>query len=274
MAMHGFELPFWASLALGTGPVLFWRSFRDLRMQRLIQNTPTSRIRSMSMGLAEINGEASPRSELTAPFSGRPCAYWQVDIATRSRRNGWTVVHRNASGNPFFLRDETGVALVYPQGATARLNFQVEEECLGLSLPDVYAQYLKEQRPAGSALWRLGSLRFRERVLEAGQRVYVLGTAMPRPQAVAVSMDVEDELEATGTDDRRARRVHSLDHETQAVIRRGENESTYVISQQSERELTMQLGLRATAQLIGGPALTLFGLAYWLHALSVSRWFR
>ena len=272
MTVHGFELPFWASLALGMGPVLFWRSFRDLRMQRLIQNTPTSRIRSMPMGLVEINGEASPRSELTAPFSGRPCVCWQVDIATRSRRSGWTVVHRNASGNPFFLRDETGVALVYPKDATVRLNFQVEEECLGISLPDVYARYLEEQRPAAGALWRLGSLRFRERVLEAGQRIYVLGTATPRPQSVAISMD--DELEATGTDDRRARRLHNLDHETQAIIRRGENESTYIISPQSERELTVQLGLRATAQLMGGPALTLFGLAYWLHALSLSRWFR
>jgi len=272
MAMHALELSFWASLALGAGPVLFWRSFRDLRMQRLIQNTPTARIRSMPMGLVEINGEASPRSELTAPFSGRPCTYWQLDIATRSRRNAWQVVHRNASGHPFFLRDETGVALVYPQGATARLNFQVEEECLGISLPDVYAQYLKEQHPAGSALWRLGSLRFRERVLEAGQRIYVLGTATPRPQSVTISMD--DELEATGTDDRRARRLNSLDHEARAVIRRGENESTYIISQQSERELTVQLGLRATAELIGGPVLALFGLAYWLHALSMSRWFR
>jgi hypothetical protein len=272
MALHGLDLPLWGALALGTGPVLFWRSFRDLRTRRLIQNTPTARIRSMPMGLVEISGEASPRSELTAPFSGRPCAYWQVDIATRSRRNAWTVVHRNASGNPFFLRDETGVALIYPQDATVRLNFQVEEECLGLSLPDVYAQYLHEQHPAGSALWRMGSLRFRERALEAGQRVYVLGTATPRPQSVVISMD--DELEATGTDDRRARRLQSLDHEVRAVIRRGENERTYLISQQSERDLTMQLGLRATAELIGGPALTMFGLAYWLHALSTGHWFR
>lgn len=270
--MHGLDLPFWAALALGAGAVLFARSFRDLRTRRLIQNTPTARIRSMPMGLVEISGEASPRSELVAPFSGRPCAYWQLDISTRSRRNAWAVVHRNASGNPFFLRDETGVALVYPQDATVRLNFQVEEECLGVSLPDVYAQYLHDQHPAGSALWRVGSLRFRERVLEAGQRVYVLGTALPRPQSVAISMD--EELEATGTDDRRAHRLQTLDHEAQAVIRRGENERTYIISQQSERELTMQLGLRATAELIGGPALTLFGIAYWLHVLSTGQWFR
>jgi hypothetical protein len=268
---HGFDLPFWAALALAAGPVLFWRSFRDMRMRRLIQNTPTARIRSMPMGLVEICGEASPRSELVAPFSGRPCAYWQVDISTRSRRNNWTVVHRNASGNPFFLRDETGVALVYPKDATVRLNFQVEEECLGISLPDVYAEYLKEQRPPGSVLWRMGSLRFRERVLEAGQRIYVLGTALPRPQSVVISMD--DELAATGTDDRRGVRLQTLDHEAHAVVRRGDNERTYIISQQSERELTMQLGMRATAELVGGPALTLFGLAYWLHVLSTGRWY-
>jgi hypothetical protein len=270
--MHGLDLPFWAALALGAGPVLFLRSFRDLRTQRLIQNTPTARLRSMPMGLVEVLGEAVPRSELAAPFSGRPCAYWQVDIATRSRRNSWTVVHRNASGHPFFLRDETGVALVYPKDAAVKLNFQVEEECLGLALPDVYAQYLQEQQLAGGTLWRLGALRFRERLLEAGQRVYVLGTATPRPQSVSISMD--NELEATGTDDRRALRVQSLDREVRGVIRRGESERTYIISQQSERELTMQLGLRAAAELIGGPALTLFGLAYWLHALSVSPWFR
>ena len=59
MRCTAVELPFWAALALGAGPVLFWRGFRDLRTQRLIQNTPTARIRSMPMGLVEINGEAA-----------------------------------------------------------------------------------------------------------------------------------------------------------------------------------------------------------------------
>jgi hypothetical protein len=270
--VSSFELPFWATLALGAGPVLLWRSFRDLRTRRLVQNTPTARIRSMPMGLVEINGEAVPRSELTAPFSGRPCAYWQVDIATRTRRNAWTVVHRNASGHPFFLRDETGVALISPQGASVRLNFQVEEECLGISLPEVYAQYLHDQHLAGGALWRMGAMRFRERLLETGQRVYVLGTALPRPQAVAIS--IGDELEATGTDGYRTRRLQSLDHEVQAVVRRGDNERTFLISQQSERELTAALGLRAAAEMAGGPVLTLFGLGYWLAVLSRGQWFK
>jgi hypothetical protein len=262
-------LPAVATMALASGLTSFARSFRELRTRRLIQNTSTARIRSMPMGLVELCGQAEPRSELAAPFSGRPCAYWEVDVATRSK-SSWHVVHREASGNPFYLRDETGLALVYPAGATVRLGSQLEEECVGVSLPDVYAEYLRRRHPVAGTLWRMGALRFRERSLEAGQRVYVLGTAVPRARSVTVS--AEDDLEMTGTDGWRARRVQRLDPEVQGVVRRGEHERTYIISQQSERDLTLQLGLRAMAGLVGGPALTLFGLGYWLLALSAGRW--
>ncbi len=267
--MADFTLPAVATMALASGLPWFARSFRELRTQRLVRDTPTARIRSMPMGLVELCGRAQPRSEQAAPFSGRPCVYWEVDVATRAK-NSWHVVHREASGHPFYLRDETGLALVYPAGATVRLGFQLEEECVGVSLPEVYAAYLRERRPVAGALWRMGALRFRERLLEPEQRVYVLGTAMPRPQAVAVSTG--EELEMTGTDGWRARRLRNLDPEVEAVVRRGEHERTYIISQQPERDLTLQLGLRAMAGLVGGPALTLFGLGYWLLALGGGRW--
>lgn len=267
--MSSASLPAFATLALATGPVLFWRSFRHLRTRRLMQNTPTARIRSMAMGLVEINGQIVARSAQTAPFSGRPCAYWEIDIATRTRRSGHSIVHRNASGAPFFLRDDTGLAMVYPKGASCTINFGLEEECLGLSLPDVYADYLNEQRLGRSALWRLGMLRFRERVLEEGQQVYVLGSAAPRGQSVSISES--EAFAATGTDDQRGRRVQTLTEESVATLRRGEHESTFIISQQSERDLSTQLGLKASLELIAGPALTLLGLGYWLYVLQSGR---
>jgi hypothetical protein len=267
--MFDFRVPLLATAALVAGPVWFARGFRRLRTQRLVRDTPTARIRSMPMGLVELCGQAVPRSELAAPFSGRRCAYWEVDVATRSK-NSWHVVHREASGHPFYLRDETGLALVYPAGAEVRAGFQLEETCVGVSLPDVYARYLDERRPVAGALWRMGSLRFRERALEEGQRVYVLGTATPRSRSVAVS--TEEAVEMTGTDGWRARRLMGLDPEVQAVVRRGENERTYIISQQSERDLTTQLGWQAAVGLVGGPAVTLSGLGYWLLALAAGRW--
>lgn len=267
--MPDATLPILATLGLVSGPVWFARGLRRLRTQRLVRDTPTARIRSMPMGLVELHGQAIPRSELAAPFSGRPCAYWEVDVATRAK-NSWHVVQREVSGHPFYLRDETGLALVYPDGADVRVGFQLEERCLGATLPDVYAEYLRTHRPVAGALWRMGELRFRERSLEEGQRLYVLGTAMPRPQSVSVSTD--EVIEMTGTDGWRARRLQHLDPEVRALVRRGENERTYIISQSSERDLALQLGFQAVAGLAGGPVVTLFGLGYWLLALGGGAW--
>jgi hypothetical protein len=269
--MSSIEWPFAALAAMLAGPVMFARGFKTLRMRQLMLNTPTARIRSMAMGLVEVNGTVAARSTVTAPFSGRPCAYWEIDIATRGR-NVWNTVHRNCSGNPFFLRDETGVALVYPRGAESKVHLGVSEECMGVTLPAFYAQYLEEQNLAMRHVWRMGEMRFRERILEEGQSIFVLGTAMPRPRALAISEEVV--LQATGTDDRHTHQIQTTSEEVSAVIRQGVNERTFVISQESERSLGVELGFIALAKLVGGPLLALAGLAYWLDRLGHGHPFR
>lgn len=259
--MTDLQLPVLASIGLGAGPYLFVRGFAELRKRRLIQNTPTARIRSMAMGLVEVEGHVVQGSSHTAPFSGRPCAYWEVDIATRGRRNSWNVVHRSSSGSPFFLRDETGLALVYPHGAECTVRTQVEESCLGINLPACYSEYMDQKRLTFRHVWRLSMLRFRERTLEEGQQIYVLGSARPRSQVVEVSQDV---VAATGTDGPVEQRLRTLQEGTSAVIRKGEHDPVFIISQNSERGVLLDLGLKAWGSLIGGPALTLFGLGYWL----------
>jgi len=267
--MMPIDLPVYAFLAFVAGPFLFVKSLRQFRLRRLIQNTPTARIRSMAMGLVEIQGEVVPRSEHHAPFSGRSCAYWEVDVATRGKRDSWHIVHRNSSGSPFFLRDDTGLALVYPKGAECRVRNQLEEACMGMALPDCYLRYLDEQRIACHQVWRLSTLRFRERVLEEGEAVYVLGSAEPCPQVLQVSQD--EALEATGTEGYRTSRIRELHEETAAVVRRGRNDPVFLISQASERELVFDLGLRAWANLVAGPALTLFGLVCLLYFFASGR---
>lgn len=264
--MPNLNLSLLATLALVAGPWFFFHAFRNFRIQRLIENTPTARIRSMAMGLVEIGGEVIARSEHMAPFSGRPCAYWELDIATRSRNNGWNIVHRSASGGPFFLRDETGLALVYPRGSDCRIQAQVEETCSGIKVPECYSEYMETEHIAFRLVWRMSTLRFRERMLEEGQAVFVLGTAVPRPNAQSVSQD--ELLEATGTDGPHERRIRELQHEAMAVVRQGENHDVFIISQQSERQMTMLYGAKAWAGMVSGPVLTVVGLAYWLSFLA------
>jgi hypothetical protein len=267
------RLPILSVIAMVSGPVVFWRGFRMLRTCQLLENTPTAHIRSAAMGLVELLGKIRERSQMFGPFSGRACAYWEVDIAVRGKQRGsWSIVHRNASGQPFFLEDDSGVALIFPHEAECKVRFGTDEECWGINLPEVYASYLKEHPSLGSTFGRLSWMRFRERTLEDDMQVFVLGTAMPRSRAISVNDDA-DQLAATGTDGLGDRRRHELDAETAAVIRRGENERTFIISQESERDLAFGLKLKAAAMIWGGPLMTLFGLGYWLMAIGSHRTF-
>lgn len=270
-----FEMSIFATAAAVAGPAWFARAFRDLRIRRLIENTPTARIRSMAMGLVELNGEVLPRSGTVAPFSGRPCVYWQVDISTSGRRNSWTVVHRNSSGHPFYLKDDTGVALIQPRGADCSIAFGVEERVNALlGLPECYSGYMEREGLGMRHLWRLGAMRFRERTLEEGQRVYVLGRAFPKPQSHVIAEPDEAAEQATGTDGWRARRLSTLDSDVRGVLRRGEHDPVFLISQQSERTVALQYGLHALAGAVLGPALAIGGLATLLWLQSMGRLFR
>jgi hypothetical protein len=268
---------FSTAAALG-GPVLFGAGFRAMRVKQLIQNTPTSRIRSMAMGLVELNGTVAERSRVTAPFSGRPCAYWEIEIAMRGadRRSGagpWETVHRNRSGHPFYLRDDTGTALVYPQGAECRLAYGVEEETQGLGVPDCYMEYMEQQGLGLRAVWALGAMRFRERTLENGMAVFVLGRAYPRAMSNNVSWD-EEALAATGTDAVGASHVRSLDEEVRGVIRRGPQDPVFVVSPQSEKSMSFEYGLKAFGGVVGGPVVTLFGVWCLLELAKSGQLFR
>ena len=267
------ELPLFAAAAAIAGPLMFANGFTVWRRRRLIADTPTSKIRSMAMGLVEVNGAAVPRSSVEAPFSGKSCVYWKVDVSTRSRE-GWTVIHRESSSQPFYLRDETGTALVYPQGADSRLNDGVEEVCNGISLPDCYCEYLREHPSLLGTFARLGSIRFREYLVDENRALFVLGSATPKARVLEVS-DMEA-FAATGTDDPgavalRASRLHELDGEVRASIRRGENEPTFIISEESQAKILAGLGIKSVAFMVLGPIIALLGLACWLSTWSHGR---
>jgi hypothetical protein len=251
----------YATFALCAGPYFFYRGFRDLQLKRLLQNTPTSHIRSMSMGLVEVSGRVNARSELVAPFSGKACAYWDIDISTPFK-NSWSVVHHACSKHPFYIDDGTGVALAYPDGADCKLPFAEGEICQGNSLPEPYASYVKEHDNLDLTMARMGQMRFRERLIDPGQQVFVLGSAFPRATSVSVSDD--DVLAATGTDDPFAARLRAIDERLVGVIRKGQNDPHFIISLESPLSLEVGLGTRSVLELFGGPVLTLAGLGYWL----------
>ena len=73
------------------GLALFYSGLKKLQRDHLIANMPTSKIRSMAMGIVELYGTIQTYEEtLTAPFSGKECVYCRVSVSEWRRPQGET----------------------------------------------------------------------------------------------------------------------------------------------------------------------------------------
>ncbi len=115
---------YWAAVAglivaAGWG---FWRGFRWWHWSRLIEDTPTSRVRSAAQGYVELAGigQKMPGETIFAPLSLQPCTWWSFVIEKRvqsGKRRRWKVISHQTSTHLFHLKDETGLCIIDPDGA-------------------------------------------------------------------------------------------------------------------------------------------------------------
>ena len=172
---------FYIGLLLASGAVLlgFHQALTGLFKARLIEDIPTSRIRSASQGYVELIGLASGRGTvLPSPLTASPCLWWRFTIERlekTSKSQRWRVVEKGHSEAPFFLDDGSGLCRIDPAGA--------EVSCLHRRRWEG-----SEPRPGGGApaprgliasLGRLASLgeryRYTEYLIRDGDPLYVLG---------------------------------------------------------------------------------------------------
>lgn len=101
----------------------FIAMFRFVHRSRLIQDTPTSRIRSAHQGYVELEGSAEllPGEPVLSALSGTRCTWYsfKVEEYRRGSRGGgrWRTIRSGNSKELFLLRDETGECVIDPEGA-------------------------------------------------------------------------------------------------------------------------------------------------------------
>jgi hypothetical protein len=174
-------------------------AFRWLHVARVIEDTPTSRIRSAAQGYVELTGRGEPLAHVKtiAPLTGRPCIWWRFRIErkveTRSRgrtRRSWHVINRGVSVDPFMLDDATGRCVVDPTGA----------EVIAGESTRWYGDEPWPTRPPGDGLLRPRDHRYRyveERIYQHEQ-VYVLGDF--RTHSAVAGEQVENDVAALLSD--------------------------------------------------------------------------
>jgi hypothetical protein len=122
--MSGNRFKFWLIVVgLAAAAVYsFWYAFKAWAKNRVIEDTPTSRVRSAAQGYVELSGRGipAPDSPNKGPLTGLPCTWWRYKIEERryaGRSRSWSTIQSDTSAAPFLLDDGTGQCLIDPRGA-------------------------------------------------------------------------------------------------------------------------------------------------------------
>lgn len=162
-----------SAIAAGAASSAFG-AVRNWQRARLIEDLPTSRIRSAAQGYVELSGfvRALDGVELPSPLTATPCVWFDFTIERYERRgksSSWRTVERGRSERGFDLDDGTGSCVVDPRYAEVITHHRRR-------------WYGHQRRPQGPP--RPGSLatlltgsryRYTERWMAANEWLYALG---------------------------------------------------------------------------------------------------
>ena len=214
-------------LLLCAGLYMFYNSLKNLKLKRLIENVPTSKMRSVAMGLVELKGKIEVSDKvLEDPFDKKKCVFWRVHIEERVKRGKhgrWITRHKAKGQVPFFISDDSGSVLIKLEGANmddVKRDSQYETALLfSDKLPLNVRNYCNKNRIRFRGLFG-GKKRMRCRVtyLEPNNNIYVLGHARPLLQK-----EIKNSKSVT------------------AVIEMVNN-SVFIVSDKSEKELIEDRG--------------------------------
>lgn len=234
-----------AILAVVIGLGLLYFGFSSFRTRRLIENTPTSKVRSLAMGFVEVYGMVVPfgKQILLAPFSRKDCVYYRyvIERYETNRKGGghWVTVQQGSESVPFSLKDATGSVLVDPQGAHVDAPQSVVlQSGFGVDPPKHVQGYLQKRGVSFEGLLGINhKMRYREEALFPNQNVYIMGTAGDNPGVA----------EGSGKK-----------NEDDIMIAKGHN--FYYISPKSEKEVLNSFMWKIVLGLVLGSLLFLLGL--------------
>lgn len=119
-------VPFWLLFALSAigSLVSFYFLWLFFSRKRLMEDTPTSKIRSAAQGYIEFAGwgKQLPHHTTFAPLTALPCLWYRFKVEkyeenTQDKKGSWKTVSQGISDQNFVLDDETGTCIIDPDGA-------------------------------------------------------------------------------------------------------------------------------------------------------------
>lgn len=238
------------------GAVLIYLGFNRLKKFQLINDTPDSKIRSMAMGIVELHCHAMPDKTIRTPFSQTDCVYYRYEIKEYRRHTShtkhgthtyytWDTIASGEKRVLFYAEDETGRVIVNPDKAeisiAAKKAFlqkagifggltMLIKALSGEKVIDVNPLKLKPIPVNQSSVFgnNVGDRKYYEYFIEPKETLFIIGTASNENGKV--------------------------------MVKKGENEETFIISNKSENEMLKSYRLQISIFFIAGALMFIIGV--------------
>ena len=158
-----------------------WRTWRHVSHIRLIEDTPTAKIRSAPQGYVELEGTGKLMDSppIIAKLSGLPCVWYRYKIEQQVKthykghmQTRWEVIEKDESTETFWLQDDTGRVVVDPEGADVtprhKDSWRSSSMLGGMTRPANVSSFLTSHTGHGT-------YRLTEERINSGERLYALG---------------------------------------------------------------------------------------------------
>ena len=171
------SVDFWAitSVIMAVGLIGLYGFATYFKQVRLIEDTPTSKIRSAAQGFVELEGiskNLNSGSPMLTPLSQTPCVWYdfriEKKVKTGKDSTSWRTIQSGRSSHPIPLDDSTGICLLKPNKAS--IHSHEENTWYGTSR---HPSKLSIDRK-GSML-QFGNYRYSEEYISAESPLYALG---------------------------------------------------------------------------------------------------
>jgi len=237
------------------GLAIVYGGFRKWQQMRLMQDTPTEKVRSAAVGRTELTGTAKPieaEGTIARPFTDGECLVatyeieeWENDADDDG--GSWNTLDSGTLFVPFHLDDGTGRMCVEPEPDA---TYEISEENrtrirvgTGRSPPGEVRSFFDRQYDESDE-GLLGGLlfggpdargsdkrRYTQEIIPPGEEVYLLGGAQPAGEARG-------------------------DTPTRLVLGKDDASDEFIVSDHTEGELVSRYRWTAPGMIVGGLALS------------------
>ncbi len=163
--------------------------FRYLHRSRIIDDTPTSKIRSAHQGFVELEGvgRLMKGTPIVSPMTHMECLWYSYKIERKKNRHSfsnndnesrWETIDSGVSDNLFLLADNTGICVIDPEDATITPSYSKTwygSQGYNISSPASADAIMMLSKRAGSFHFGSNDYKYTEKRINVGAPLYVLG---------------------------------------------------------------------------------------------------